>query len=71
MDQLTPLSDEFTKMQSQFHVLQTNIAISSTNFIGIVNQVHYIDNQFNLNLQPISLHVVNNLTIWYPYSQLQ
>ena len=50
-------------------ILQTNIPIgSSTNFIGIVNQVHYRDNQFNLNFQPISPHVVNNFMIWYSYS---
>ena len=45
--------------------------ILQTNFIGIMNQIHYIDNQSNLNIQPISLHVMNNFVIWYPYSQLQ
>jgi hypothetical protein len=35
-----------------------------------MNQVHYIDNQFNLNFQPISLYIVNNYMIWYPYLQL-
>jgi len=50
--------------------LQTNLAICSTNFIGTTNQVYCIDNQFNLNYQPTSLHVVNNSTIWYFYSQL-
>ena len=38
--------------------------------MGIVNQVRYIDNQFNFNFQPISLHVVNNFMIWCPCSQL-
>ena len=38
-----------------FMNLQTNLAIlGSTKFIGIVNQLHYIDNQFNLNFQPIT-----------------
>ena len=44
-------------------ILQTNLAIGSNKFIGIMNQVHYIDNQFNLNFQQISLHVVNNFMI--------
>ena len=44
--------------------------MNSTNFIVIMNQVHCIDNQFNLSFQPISLHVVNNFIIWYPYLQL-
>ena len=49
---------------------KSNLAIGSTNFIGL-DQVHYIDNLFNLNVQLISLHVVNIfLIIWYPYSQL-
>jgi hypothetical protein len=53
-----------------FTILQTNLAIiGSTNVIGIMNQAHYIDNQFNSNFQPISLHVVDNFMIWYPYSQ--
>ena len=51
-------------------ILQTNSARGSTNFIRIMNQVHCIHNQFNLNCQPTSLHVVNNFTIWYLYSQL-
>jgi hypothetical protein len=50
--------------------LQTNLAICSTNFIGTMNQVHCIENQFNLNYQPTSLHVVNKSTIWYLYSHL-
>jgi hypothetical protein len=33
--------------------LQINLAIGYTNFIGIMDQVHYIDNQFNLNFQSI------------------
>ena len=41
--------------------------MGSTDFIGIMNQVHYIDNQFNLNFQPISLHDVNHFMIWYPH----
>ena len=65
----------FGKMNSQkcelnFVILQTSLAIGSTKFIGIMNQVHCIDNQFNLSFQPISLHVVNHFMIWYPYSQL-
>jgi hypothetical protein len=52
-------------------ILQTKLAIiGSTNVIGIMNQAHYIDKQFNSNFQIISLHVVNNFMIWYPYSQL-
>ena len=52
----------FGKVNSQkckfnFMILQTNSAIVSTNFIGIMIQVHYIDNQFNLNFQQNSLHV--------------
>ena len=49
------------KHELNFMILQTNLAIGSTNFIGIMNQVYYIDNQFSLNFQPISLHVVNNI----------
>jgi hypothetical protein len=48
------------KCKLNFMILQTNLAIGSTNYIGILNQVHFIDNQFNSNFQPISLHVVNN-----------
>ena len=29
-----------------------------------------LDNQFNFNIQPISLHIVAIFMIWYPYSQL-
>jgi hypothetical protein len=36
-------------------ILQTNLAIGSTKFSGIMNQVHYIHNQFNFNFQPIWL----------------
>ena len=36
-------------------ILQINLAISSTNFIDIMSIVHYVDNQFNSNFQPISL----------------
>jgi hypothetical protein len=50
-------------------ILQTNLAMCSTNFIATMNQVHYIDNQFSLNIWPISLQVVNNFTIWYPCPQ--
>jgi len=58
------------KCELNFMILHTNSAIGSTNFIGIVNHVHYIDNQFNLNFQPISPHVVDNFMLWCPYSQL-
>ena len=51
-------------------ILQTKLALGSTNFIGIMNQIHYIDNQFNLNFQPISLHIVNNFMIWFSYLEL-
>ena len=34
-------------------ILHTNIAIGPTNFIGTMNHVHYVDNQFNLNFQTI------------------
>jgi hypothetical protein len=51
-------------------ILQSNLAIGSTNFIGIANQVHYIYNQLNLNFQPFSLHVVKNFMIWCLISQL-
>jgi hypothetical protein len=54
-------------VQIQFHDSTTNLAIGSTKSIGIMNQVHYIDNQFNLNVQSISLHVVNNFMIWDTY----
>ena len=42
----------FGKMNSQkcklnSKLLQTNSTIGSTNYIGIMSQVHYIDNQFN------------------------
>ena len=57
-------------MQTRFLILSTNLAIVSTNFIGIIDQFHYTDNQLNLKLQPISLHVVSNFMIWNPYSQL-
>jgi hypothetical protein len=47
----------FGKMYSQdwklnLLILQANLALGSTNFIGIIHQVHYIDSQFNLNLWP-------------------
>ena len=45
-------------------ILQANLATSSAKFIGIVNPVHYLDNQFNLKFQLISSHVVNNFMIW-------
>ena len=51
-------------------IFQTNLAKGSTSFIGIMYQVHYIDNQFKLNFQPISLYGVHNFMIWYPYSRL-
>jgi hypothetical protein len=51
-------------------ILQTSLAIGSAKFIGIMSRVHYTNNQFNLNFQPISLHFENNLMIWYTYSQL-
>jgi hypothetical protein len=57
------------KCKLNFMILQTNLAIGSTNFIGIMNPIHYVDNQFNSNFEPISLHVVNNFMIWYMYSQ--
>ena len=41
------------KCKPNFMILQTNLQIISSNFIGIVNQV----NQFNLNFQPTSLHI--------------
>ena len=41
-------------------IIQTNLAIDLAISFGIMDQVHYIDNRFNLKLQPISLHVVNN-----------
>ena len=52
-------------------ILQTNVAIGSNSFIGIMNQVHYIDNQLNFNFQSISLQVVNTFMIRYPYTTLQ
>ena len=52
------------KRDLNFMILQTNLVIGSTNLIGIINQVHYMDNQFNLNFQPISLYVVYNFVIW-------
>jgi hypothetical protein len=58
------------KTQLNFMILQTNLAIGSTNFMGIMNQVHYMENQYNLKFQPISLMLWTNFMIWYPYSQL-
>ena len=58
------------KCKLNFIILQTNLAIGSANFIGIMNWVHYIDSQFNFNFQLIWLHVVNNFMMWYPYSRL-
>ena len=51
-----------------FMILQTDLAIGSTNlFIGrIMNPVHYTIYQFDLNFEPISLHVVNNFMIRDP-----
>jgi len=37
------------KCKLNFMILQTNLVVGSINFIGMMNQVHYIDNQFNLN----------------------
>ena len=45
------------KCELNFMILQTNLVIIYTTFIGIVNQVDYIDNQFNMNFQPISLQL--------------
>ena len=56
------------KCKLNFMILQTNLAIGSSNFIGIIRQAHYEDNRFNLNFQPISMYV-SNFIIWYPYSQ--
>jgi hypothetical protein len=56
------------KCKLNFMILQTYSTIGSTKSIGIMNQVHYIENQFNLSFQPISLHVVNDFMIWYSYS---
>ena len=33
-------------------------------------QFHDFTNQFSLNFQPISLHIVNNFMIWHPYPHL-
>lgn len=60
------------KCKLNFMILQTDLAIDSLNFNGIMNQVHYSDNQFNLNIQPIfNICFVNKVMIWYPVSQLQ
>ena len=48
------------KCKLNFIFLNTNLAISYTNLIGITN---HIDNQFNLNFQLISLHVLNSFII--------
>ena len=45
------------KCKLNFMILQTNLANKFYQFPW--NQVHYIDNQFNLNFQSISLNVVN------------
>jgi len=55
------------KCRFDFMILQTNLVTGFTNFVGIVNKVHNIDNQFSFNFRPISLHVVINFMIWYPY----
>ena len=41
------------KCKLNFMILQANLATDSTNFIGIMNQVHCIDKQPNLKFQPI------------------
>jgi hypothetical protein len=41
-----------------FMILQTNLALACIDFIGIMNQVHYIDNQFKFELS-------NNFTTCY------
>ena len=41
------------KCKLNFMILQINLAIGSTNYIGIMNQVHFVDNQFNFHFQPI------------------
>ena len=43
------------KCKLNFMILQTNLAVGSTNFVGIMNQVHYVDNQLSLIFQLISL----------------
>ena len=58
------------KGKLDFISLGTNLAIGSTNFIEIMNQVHFRDNQFSFNFQSIPWHVMNNFMIWYPYSYL-
>ena len=45
------------KFELNIIILQPNLAIGSTDFIGIVNQVRCIDNQFILKFQTITLHV--------------
>lgn len=52
----------------RFMILQTNLVTGSINFIVNMNQIHFIDNQADLNLQPILLHVLSNFMIWNPYS---
>ena len=47
-----------------------SLEIGPTNFMGIMNQVHYVNNQLNLSFQSILLHVVDNFMIWCPYLQL-
>ena len=59
------------KYKLSFMILQTNLATCSTNFIGIIKQLHYTYNQFNLNFQSILVHVVRFFMIWYLHSQLQ
>jgi hypothetical protein len=61
----------FGKINSQkrnlkFTILRANLAICSNNFIKIVNQVQYVDNQFSYNFQPISLHIVKSFMNWCP-----
>lgn len=46
-----------------FRILLTNLAIGSTIFIGIMNQLHYINSPFNFELS-------TNLLIWCSYLQL-
>ena len=52
---------------TQFHDLQTILAIGSTNFIGIANQIHYIDDQFSLNFNQFHymLWITCCVTSWF------
>lgn len=62
--------DECTKVKTILLEFEYQSSNKFYQFTGISNQVYRIDNWFDLNFEPISLHVVDDFMIWYPYLQL-